>query len=123
MDIHKHQSQFELFPGAVRQPVEPPPSKHFFLRNLTLSLENIVVFSIVMMMGLLLSFSLGVERGKRVVRHEFAAAGLTTAQKKDTSIDKQAAVVRPAFGDGQVRIVLRHGRKPHQPDGCVRAAH
>lgn len=59
------QSQFELFPGASQQ---TPGSRHLptLLRDLTISLENIIVLCIIFIMSVVLFFSLGVERGKRI---------------------------------------------------------
>jgi hypothetical protein len=70
MSIHfNKQSQFELFPGATNRP-EENTSTRFFLSKLTLSLESLVVVGIVIIVLIVVSFCLGVERGKRVVRAE-----------------------------------------------------
>ena len=63
----KKPSQFELFPGSTgidRDPEKP----RSLLKDLTLSLENIIVMGIVLMMLLVLSFSFGVEKGKRIAQ-------------------------------------------------------
>ena len=61
----KRQSQFELFPrpsksssGGFRTPR--------LTKDLTLSLENSIVLCIIFVMALVLFFSFGVERGKRI---------------------------------------------------------
>ncbi len=66
MSINFKQSQFELFPGTQGTQVEVDRPR-FFFAHLTLSIENLVVVSIVILMFIVLSFSLGVESGKKVM--------------------------------------------------------
>ena len=63
MNINYKQPQFELFPAnsATLEDINKP---RFLLANLTLSVESLVIFSILGIMVALFSFSLGVERGK-----------------------------------------------------------
>jgi cell division septation protein DedD len=65
MNINYKQPQFELFPAnsATLEDINKPK---FLLANLTLSLESLVIFTILGIMVALFSFSLGVERGKHV---------------------------------------------------------
>jgi len=65
MNINYKQPQFELFPAnsATLEDINKPK---FLLANLTLSIESLVIFSILGIMVALFSFSLGVERGKHV---------------------------------------------------------
>jgi len=65
MNINYKQPQFELFPAnsATLEDIDKP---RFLLANLTLSVESLVIFSILGIMVALFSFSLGVERGKHV---------------------------------------------------------
>jgi len=65
MNINYKQPQFELFPAnsATLEDIDKPK---FLLANLTLSVESLVIFSILGIMVALFSFSLGVERGKHV---------------------------------------------------------
>ena len=65
MNINYKQPQFELFPAnsATLEDVNKP---RFLLANLTLSIESLVIFTILGIMLGLFSFSLGVERGKRL---------------------------------------------------------
>ena len=66
MEFHyKKQSQFEPFPGAPSGSGQLPRSYHF-LREFTLPPENTIVLCIVLLMILVLSFSFGVERGRKV---------------------------------------------------------
>ena len=59
----KKQSQFELFPGASKSSPETGRPSHL-TKDLTLSMENIIVLCIVFVMSLVLFFSFGVEKGK-----------------------------------------------------------
>lgn len=61
---HRKQSQFELFPGASKYNPEAGKSS-CLTKDLTLSLENIIVLCIISIMTLVLFFSFGVEKGKR----------------------------------------------------------
>src|SRR5208337_3248088 len=65
MNINYKQPQFELFPAnsATLEDINKPK---FLLANLTLSIENLVIFTILGIMVALFSFSLGVERGKHI---------------------------------------------------------
>ncbi len=65
MNITYKQSQFELFPGTPGSSSEAGKPRYLFA-NLTLSLENLVVVSIVALMSMVLVFSMGVERGKNI---------------------------------------------------------
>lgn len=61
----KKQSQFELFPKSSKIDAEEwKPSR--LTKDLTLSLENIIVLCIIFVMVLVLFFSFGVERGKKI---------------------------------------------------------
>jgi cell division septation protein DedD len=65
MNINYKQPQFELFPAnsATLEDINKP---RFLLANLTLSIESLVIFTILGIMVALFSFSLGVERGKHL---------------------------------------------------------
>ena len=63
----KRQSQFELFPGASKNSPEIGKSPHL-TKDLTLSLENIIVLCIIFVISMVLFFSFGVEKGKRVAK-------------------------------------------------------
>ena len=66
MNINYKQSQFELFPGAANS-ADKIARPRFYFSSLTLSLENLVISSIGILMAVVLSFSMGVEKGKKVV--------------------------------------------------------
>jgi len=65
VNINYKQPQFELFPAnsAALEDINKPK---FLLAKLTLSVESLVIFTILGIMIALFSFSWGVERGKRV---------------------------------------------------------
>lgn len=65
MNDNNGQSQFELFSSSSDDSTGKKKSP-YLLANLVLSFENIIILAIVTFMGLVLSFSFGVERGKRV---------------------------------------------------------
>ena len=65
MNINYKEAQFEFFPEAARGSDETK-RPHFMAARFNLSIENLVIFSIVSIMVVIFAFSLGVERGKRV---------------------------------------------------------
>lgn len=67
MEFNRRQSQFELFP-ATSENLTPSEKRGYRFKDLTLSLENIIVLSIILVMILVLSFSFGVENGKNFYR-------------------------------------------------------
>lgn len=56
-----------MFPGSPGSSGETGRPRYMFA-NLTFSLENIIIVSIVMVMVMVFCFSLGVERGRRLMR-------------------------------------------------------
>lgn len=66
MSLDFKDSQFELFPGETKS--YSPPRPRYFWSQITLSLENVIVVSIAIILLMVFSFSLGVEKGKRIVR-------------------------------------------------------
>ncbi len=75
----KKQSQFELFPGSSDNGPETGKLAHL-TKDLTLSLENIIVLCIIFVMSLVLFFSFGVEKGRRVAN---ASNDVDRAQKAE----------------------------------------
>ena len=88
MNISYRQSQFELFPHSERNVSKNPKRSYRFL-SLTLSLENIIILSIFSLMILILSFCLGVERGKRI------AAANTTEKAEAQAVAAVTAIEEP----------------------------
>lgn len=68
MNIHYgNQSQFELFPGTTGESIESVAPRFIFSR-VTLTFENLVVVLVTVIVGLIVAFSIGVEKGKRLTR-------------------------------------------------------
>jgi hypothetical protein len=63
MNINYKEAQFEFFPGTVNTSGEIN-RPHFLTARLTLSVENLVILTIMGIMILVFAFSLGVERGR-----------------------------------------------------------
>jgi cell division protein FtsN len=86
----KRQSQFELFPKSSKSAPETwKPSG--LTKDLTLSLENIIVLCIIFVMILVLFFSFGVERGKKI-----ALLDSTKAEVNIVRTAKEKVVPQPA---------------------------
>lgn len=89
MDINFKQSQFELFPHSHQDTVEPHKPK-FFLSRVTLNFENLIILTICFFIVMILSFSLGMERGKRTATDIIADSetvsnlGMQMPAKEDT---------------------------------------
>ena len=96
----KRQSQFELFPGASENN-SPAGKQAGVTKDLTLSLENIIVLSIVFVMALVFFFSCGVERGKRLVALSDAPkkARAITAKQEPVSQSAPEIVASPRQGE------------------------
>ena len=90
MDINsKKQSQFELFPASSSATDVYEKSRYpFSIRNLTVSLENIVVVAISFVMIIVLFYAFGIERGKRAVIAQDAQA-----EKKTGNFSENAIIV------------------------------
>lgn len=74
MKIHFHkQSQFELFPGSPARSPEKSRQR-FTLAHVTLSFENLIVLGVVFIMLMVVAFSWGVEKGKRMIRNDLKQA-------------------------------------------------
>ena len=98
MNINYKQPQFELFPGSSAS-ADDPTRPRYLLANLTLSVENLVVLSILGIMVAVFAYSLGVERGKHVMASEFKASALVesvTAQPAVVTAARQAAAAPAA---------------------------
>lgn len=99
MNINYKQPQFELFPGQSPNGDEATKPR-LFLANLTLTIENLVVLSILCIMLSVFAYSLGVERGKYVMASQFKEriqqARSLVAEVPAVPI-QQAAQVKPAL--------------------------
>lgn len=105
MNINYKQPQFELFPANSASMDEVNKPK-FLLANLTLSIESLVILTILGIMVALFSFSLGVERGKQVAAQAIdeqhastawtAATRSVVAQKPAVKAVAAASAIAPA---------------------------
>src|ERR1700691_979526 len=112
MNINYKQPQFELFPAnsATLEDINKPK---FLLANLTLSLESLVIFTILGIMVALFSFSLGVERGKHVaaqalderVSAAWNVGARTMAPAAVVTVPAQSLISepRPLFNNGYMQ--------------------
>ena len=85
-------TQIELFPflsGRAHSRVARP---RYLLKDLTLSIENIIVLCIVFVMAVVLFFSFGVERGKQIVKGALAEppATVTVVSTPEAATNKIA---------------------------------
>ncbi|MCC6758739.1 MAG: SPOR domain-containing protein [Candidatus Omnitrophica bacterium] len=79
MNIHfGNQSQFELFPGTTGDPIENTAPRFIFSR-VVLTFENVVVIFVFVIVGMIIAFSLGVERGRVKARLARPAAIQSTS--------------------------------------------
>ncbi len=95
---NKAQSQFELFPEKSSLQHAAGQSR-LLLKDLTVSIENIIVFFIIFTMFIVLSFAFGVERGKRLSLNNSTAIKTVEVTKTDTVLQNTKAVVKPQVVD------------------------
>ena len=97
---HYRQSQFELFPGASGS-TRDSGKKYRLIKDLTLSLENISVLAILFVMILVLFFSFGVEKGKKIAMasHVPESDTFVPAVKNSEEEKQQPAVQVPPVGE------------------------
>ncbi len=109
MNINYKQPQFELFPAnsATLEDVNKP---RFLLANLTLSLESLVILSILGIMVALFSFSLGVEQGKHLAAQALdervAAAWNVGARKAAIPVVAPKPMVVAPLAMGHAKTVV-----------------
>lgn len=94
----KKQSQFELFPGEAKTAQETGKPAAV-TKDLTLSLENIIVLCIIFVMSLVLFFSFGVEKGKKVAAHKGATP---VAKQAKAKAPEKAVQVAPQVDEKRV---------------------
>ena len=75
MNINYKEAQFEFFPNTASAPDETK-RPHIMAARFNLTIENLVIFSIVSIMVVIFTFSIGVERGKRLALRDAAALAL-----------------------------------------------
>ncbi len=92
MDSQYSQSQFEFFPASAAKAPQGRPSR-YLLKDLTLSAEHIIVLAIVFLMAMVVFFSFGVEKGKRIVKVSILeAAGISRAITPVTPVTDRIVV-------------------------------
>jgi len=67
MNLHHKQSQFELFPGSNIPAIQRATASRLLTSSISLSVENMVVSGICVFVAMILFFSMGVEKGKKIV--------------------------------------------------------
>ncbi|MBN1869879.1 MAG: SPOR domain-containing protein [Candidatus Omnitrophica bacterium] len=98
------QSQFELFPKPAKISQDAfKPSR--LTKDLTLSLENSIVLCIIFLMVLVLFFSFGVERGKKIALLAAVNEEGNVAQAAEEHVIQQPADVKEKVKEGQ-RVIL-----------------
>jgi cell division protein FtsN len=102
VNINYKQPQFELFPGSSSQ-AEDASRPRYLLANLSLSVENLVVLSILGIMVAVFAYSLGVERGKHLMASQVRQTSVASVvSEPHAAVVQQAATtavttaVRPA---------------------------
>jgi cell division septation protein DedD len=103
MDINYKQDQFELFPGATPGSSGPQPQPRLMFSSITLSGENIIVLTVFTFLAIIVSFSVGVEKGKREI-----VRGESLAQQKvvtNTPVAPKPAVTQRSLGDSRFQKV------------------
>ena len=100
MNINYKQPQFELFPGNSEDATKP----RYLLANVSLTAENLVVFTILGIMGVVFAYSLGVERGKHVM----------ASQMRDTVVAKSVMAEVPIVATQSVATNVGAAHAPVQ---------
>jgi len=110
MNINYKQPQFELFPAnsATLEDINKPK---FLLAHLTLSVESLVIFTILGIMVALFSFSLGVERGKHLAAQALdeRVSAAWNVGARTMAVVPPAAVTLRAMTVVQKPLVNNHG--------------
>jgi cell division septation protein DedD len=110
---YHRQTQFELFPGAPQHPVKR--SKTPFLKTrLSLSMENIGILGVLMVISMVASFSIGVERGNRTARPAANAVVRTAAVRAVVPQEPKVQQTLPA--PVKPRTDRAEKRPPEQPE-------
>jgi hypothetical protein len=107
--FYHRQTQFELFPSAVGQ-VEGQQRPRLFNSPLIMSMENFIVLTVVIVMSMVLSFSYGVERGKKVDGVSVPAALASRGAAVARSVPGQALAKSAGTLDrGKVAVEMKGG--------------
>lgn len=87
MNINYKESQIDFLSQSAGQGADMAPPRYMAAR-ISLSLENLVIFAIAAIMVVIFSFSLGIERGKRVA---LAPVSSASSDAKDVAIGSNGA--------------------------------
>lgn len=94
-------TQIELFPKSTGS-VSASSSEPFVIKDLTLSAENIIVLVIIFIVTMVVFFSFGVERGKRLVKSATPAA-----EEMAALVDQGAPMEAPHSEVSHPRIPIK----------------
>lgn len=76
--MNSENTQIELFPFLAGRHSQVARSR-YLLKDLTLSVENIIVLCIVFVMAVVVFFSFGVERGKQIVKRSLSESAVSAS--------------------------------------------
>lgn len=110
-------TQIEFFPfltGRVHSRVARP---RYLLKDLTLSIENIIVLCIVFVMAVVLFFSFGVERGKQIVKGALSEPPATvtvvsTPEETSRKIAERSLPVKTAGSEQRQKLQKQQKEAP-----------
>ncbi len=92
MEIHSQQEQFELFNSSLKESHNRGFSRLNYFVNINLTWENIILLAIFCLMLVVLSFSLGVEKGRRY----FPKETIRLQPAKIVNIEKAPVLIKTA---------------------------
>lgn len=96
-------SQFELFPTPSAKATQGRPHR-YLLKDLTLSADHTIVLAIVFLMAMVIFFSFGVEKGKRMVRASIVeAAGIARGIAPGAAVTAPMAPSLPSSVGGEAQ--------------------
>ncbi len=116
--------QFEFFSGQSKNPEKNKNFGNGF-KCLTLSFENIIVLCIIFVMSLVLIYSLGVERGKKIVKASDAPLAESKALAKVATQETQGVLLpgEPVETDEVIQIETEaevpEGFKPSPEENLI----
>jgi hypothetical protein len=101
MEIKNRQEQIELFSGSLQDSGGRQQNRHGSFFSFSFSLENIILLAIFCVMLVVLSFSLGVEKGKRSFVNKPVSAQIGVASI-ELKIPSSKIVVRPQIKNSAI---------------------
>ncbi|MBI5150515.1 MAG: SPOR domain-containing protein [Candidatus Omnitrophica bacterium] len=103
-----HGTQFELFPFSQGRPAAIARPR-YLSKDLTLSVENTIVLCIIFIMTVVLFFSFGVERGKRIVKSSLAQA-VEAPAKSPVAAAANVQIPAPAVVEKAIKPGMSPGK-------------